>query len=326
MRLSYMFTDGMILQANKPIRVFGKGKGRLQVEFCGKKYNFNINESSWFVELDAFDYGGPYVMSVDLNGRKKIIKNVFIGEVLLCIGQSNMGFTLEEEKSVADKSLTDKIRLFVVDSIEPKPLGIKDGWMDSNHEKSQYFSALAYHVAQRVQAKKNCHVGCLCCYQGASNIQSWTKKQYLTKDSYVPLEKRDMGIVEKPYSDWTKDGIIYKKSFKYALPYLCKVAIWYQGESNTSEAEGLVYQKLLSQFVKCVRGGSKNAQLPFIIVQICDYVYRNDRNWRAIQEVQSRADKFLQNACVVTSSDVCEHESIHPEKKGELAKKIALLI
>ena len=326
MKLSYLFTDGMVLQAKKPVRLFGTGKGELKVKFLGKDYRFIIEKNAWFVELDSFDYGGPYTMTLSLNGKEKTIQNVCIGEVLLCIGQSNMGFTLEEEKSDTDETLGDKIRLFVVDSIEKKPLGHTDGWLACDSEKSKYFSALAYHIAEKVHEEKNCHVGCLCCYQGASNIQSWIKKQYLTKDTFVPLNERDMGVVAEPYSAWTADGIIYKKSFKYALDYLVSTAIWYQGESNTSKSEGLVYEKLLKQFVKCVRRESKNEDLPFIIVQICDYVYRNDEFWRGIQEVQSRADAFLENAKVVTSSDVCEHLSIHPENKKELAKKIAKLL
>lgn len=325
MKLSGIFTNNMVLQANKKVRVFGEGKGRLDIRFCDRKYEFEITQEKWSVELDAFACGGPYELFFNVNGEEKTLKNVYIGRVFLCAGQSNMHFTLEEENTELSKLDNEKVRVFVVDSIEKKPLGFADGWMQGDDEKRKDFSALAYRVADLVQKRDNVVVGVVCCSQGASNIQSWISPDYLTDETFVSPELRDMPGFEPPYSEWTGEGKIYNASLSRVIPYVFERVIWYQGESNTSEAEGRVYVKLLSQLVDCWRTEFRD-DVPFIIVQICDYIHRNDENWRSIQTAQAIAPSVIEDIVTVASSDVCEHENIHPQSKRLLAQKIADVI
>ena len=62
--LNPIFCDNMIMQANKPIRIFGNGDGIACVEFMGKRKTVRSKDDSWLVELDSVDYGGPYEIKI----------------------------------------------------------------------------------------------------------------------------------------------------------------------------------------------------------------------------------------------------------------------
>ena len=97
MKLAELFTDNMVLAANKPLRVFGDGVGDVTINFLGKTYTSKCYYGKWEVELDPAPYGGPYQMEVILNGNSTILKNVYVGEVILLAGQSNIEWQVGSE-------------------------------------------------------------------------------------------------------------------------------------------------------------------------------------------------------------------------------------
>ena len=65
MKLGEIFRDHMVLQANKPIRVFGEGKGHVEVTFIGRTMSCeNDTDAKWELEFPAMPYGGPYEMDI----------------------------------------------------------------------------------------------------------------------------------------------------------------------------------------------------------------------------------------------------------------------
>ena len=102
-----------------------------------------------------------------------------------------------------------------------------------------------------------------------------------------------------------------------------KGIIWYQGESNTTIPESKVYTELLIRLISSWREDLKDIELPFIVVEICDFDGRNDDGWRAIQYCQQEIVNYCKNVKTVTSKDVCESENIHPANKEKLAEKIS---
>ena len=91
--LNPIFTNGMIMQANKPVRIFGSGEGEVAVDFLGQSQSITSN-GEWLIEFDAQSYGGPYTMTVSLNGKKTEINDIYFGDVYLLGGQSNMQFKM----------------------------------------------------------------------------------------------------------------------------------------------------------------------------------------------------------------------------------------
>jgi sialate O-acetylesterase len=324
MKLANLFCDNMVFQAEKPVRIFGTGKGRVIVELKGKTYTQTFNDDNWIMEMPAQEYGGPYEITICLESEKRTLKHIAFGDVFLCSGQSNMQFTIREEEGAKIVKTDEKIRYYYCDRLEKhEGLTSADGWNICYENAVEHWSALATHMAQEFRKKKDVFVGIIGCVQGASVIRSWLPAKCLDKDVYVPIEERheDASIVN--YTKWNADCVLYEKMFSTLTPFSFKAVVWYQGESDTTVAEGRVYTELLARLITSWREDLMDKSLPFIVVQICDYVKNDNEDWRCIQRAQKAVVEFVENVTVVVSSDVCEHSNIHPSNKEKLAEKIA---
>lgn len=119
MKLNSIFTDNMVLQARKPIKIFGTGKGTVEILFCDRRARTESREDQWQVQIPPMEYGGPYSMEICLNGSARILQNVMVGEVILCAGQSNFQFELHED-AISERAYQDNplLRMFTVDRPE----------------------------------------------------------------------------------------------------------------------------------------------------------------------------------------------------------------
>ncbi|MBO9683527.1 MAG: sialate O-acetylesterase, partial [Flavisolibacter sp.] len=106
-RLPKIIQDSMILQRDAKIKVWGwaaKGE-KVSISFHGKKYNIKADaDGKWSVWLPAMKAGGPYTM--DINASNKIsLKDILIGDVWLCSGQSNMEYQLGYDDATYAKEM-----------------------------------------------------------------------------------------------------------------------------------------------------------------------------------------------------------------------------
>lgn len=325
MKLNSLFVDNMILQAHKPVRVFGEGDGEAEIEFCGKKIKTAAENGKWLAEFPAMDYGGPYEMTVSLNGKKTVLKNIMVGEVLLCAGQSNIQFELQED-SFDPKGYQSNplLRLFTMDRIEEgAPLSSKDGWCICEKENLAYWSSLGYHLGTLIQKNLHTPVGIISCCQGASVIQSWIDKSIVSRpEYYIPAEKKHPDHFHPDYYKWNGEGDLYHAMIEKLFPLSIGNVVWYQGESNTTVEEGEKYLALLAAMIDNWRDIGLDKELPFTLVQICDFDVRNDEGWHIIQKKQLQAEQKLYKVKTVIASDVSESYEIHPRTKNILAYKI----
>ncbi len=323
MQLAKIFTDNMVLCANAPIRIFGEGKGEVKILFLGKEYQTRAQNEKWCVELDSAPYGGPYEMEISLNGERKILRNVMLGEVYLCAGQSNMQFMVEEEWEKDTVQDNPMVRYFLSDRLENYDgLHSADGWVQAERPNIHKISALGFYVADRIAREKKIAVGIVGCFQGASVIRSWIPPKAMQADFYVPIELRHEDSREPLFASWNADGACYNYTFLPIVPYTFTRVLWYQGESNTTVEEGKSYDKALQALISVWREDLKNPSLPFTVIQIADLDDRRDEGWYAIQAAQERMRTAV-GVTVVQSKDVCESDTIHPVQKRALANRIA---
>ena len=319
--LNPIFTNDMILQANKPVRVFGNGTGDVTVEFLGKTQSV-VSNGEWHAEFDAQGYGGPYKMSVTLDGVKTEITGIYFGDVYLLGGQSNMQFKMWERRELSDVyEGNENVRLFTVDRMEENTeerWGVKDGWVTLTKDNAKDFSAIGYYVSQEL-SKKGHKIGLIACYQGASVIQSWLRKD---------VAQREELQVENKFADhewfpiWNDDGILYDYMLTKIIPYSMASVLWYQGESNASIDEARIYLKFLDALTSSWREVFMDSELEFIIIQLADYIERDTEGWHLVQKAQLEAQEKLQNDKTVVCRDVCENDDIHPRSKKELSMRI----
>lgn len=331
MELASIFRDNMVFQAGKPIRVFGSGEGEARVYLLdtGLEAAATVRDGHWLAELPPMPAGGPYSLGVWLDGPMRRLDNIYIGQVLLCAGQSNMQFTMAEETTPPEcYAADDGLRLFAMDRPELLPEGecrldSTDGWLPCRRGQVELWPALGYLVGRALRAKKQQAVGIVLCAQGASVIQSWLPPQLLPACAQA-IPPQELFCDHTVYPLWNPPGFLYREMLAPLLPFSFGGVIWYQGESNASPAEGAVYLPMLQAMVEHWRAADDDSTLPFVIVQIADT--RRDEGWLAVQKAQAAAPAAIPHLQMVASADVCEPNEIHPPTKSRLAERIAALL
>ena len=319
--LNPIFTNGMIMQAGKPVRIFGIGEGAVSVEFLGTTKSVS-STGEWMIEYEAQNYGGPHTLKITLDGVTTEITDVYFGDVYLLGGQSNMQFKMWERREPTDVyEGNENVRLFTVDRIEENTeerWGTDDGWVTLTKDNAKDFSAIGYYLAHELARDRK--IGLIACYQGASVIQSWLRKDVALRDE---LQVENKFADHEWYPIWNIDGLLYEYMMTKIIPYQMASVLWYQGESNASIDEARIYLRFLDALTSSWREAFLDDALEFIIIQLADYDERNTEGWHLVQEAQLKAQHELKNVKTVVCRDVCETDDIHPKSKKELSLRIA---
>lgn len=322
MRLNEIFRDGMVLQAGKPVRVFGYGGGNASVELCGHTASYDDWGTDWEVELPAMDYGGPYDMKVRMCEREITLHDIYIGDVYLFAGQSNMQFKLRE--SYVEESAYESdgmLRLYVPDRIGGGDyFSPDDGWVKCEKETAGWWPCLGYMAGIELAEKKDRAVGIVGIYHGAADIQCFLPPRSF-EDKRLDTPKEERFDIAFPWNG--VNSVIYDFSVKKIAPFSFGAVVWYQGESNTGPAESPVYDLFLKELIKTWREDFRDENLKFAVVQIADCDDRAGECWTNIQKCQEKCVAETENTVLVISRDVCETTDIHPRNKEKLAERIA---
>lgn len=202
MKLASIFTDHMVLQANRPIKIFGEGSGSATVNFLGEEYKAEQSDGKWCVTMPEQSYGGPYDLEVDLDGERITVSDIMIGEVWLAAGQSNMEFPLfkalggiDDAKNCGD----EQIRFFTVSRRREKDtpeygdhFGFTPAedlpWQICEEESALAFSVIGFYVAKEIREKTGAAVGIISCNWGGSMIEAHIKREYFYQsDALRPI-------------------------------------------------------------------------------------------------------------------------------------------
>lgn len=192
--LPSVFTDNMVLQQKTDITFYGDATKNKQLTvktgWNGKEYYTEADgQGKWSLKIPTPAAGGPYEITFS-DGKKLQLKNVMIGEVWFCSGQSNMempvagwGKVMNYEQEIAEAAYP-AIRLFQVKkntSLAPlkeveSTLG---GWQECSSATVPEFSALAYFYARALWKELNVPIGVIDCTWGGTPAEAWTSHETL---------------------------------------------------------------------------------------------------------------------------------------------------
>lgn len=181
-KLPYLISDGMVVQRNKDIPIWGWGAPNAVVHlvFDGEiKKATSDEQGAWRVHFSPRKAGGPFSLSIKQNNVKTKIKDIWIGDVWLCSGQSNMEFVLRDASNATDELLqaTDKnIRHFKVPhswSIKAENTLVGGEWKTSSPEAAQNFTAVGYFFAKSLREHVDVPIGLIGSNWSGSNIETW---------------------------------------------------------------------------------------------------------------------------------------------------------
>ena len=196
--VSALFTDHMVVQRDHPINIWGKASPgqSVSVNVSGNSRTSKADmDGHWMVTFPATPAGGPYQMKITSGGESISFADIFVGDVWLCSGQSNMEWTVQKSND-PDKAImnaTDAmIRHFKVphttanapdEELEGGP------WQINNTETVSDFTAVGYYFAQTLRKHQDVPIGLLNSSWGGSRIEPWMSAEALEmKDPETYLE------------------------------------------------------------------------------------------------------------------------------------------
>lgn len=320
MKLADIFTSGMVLQRRKPIAVFGTGSGKGQVELAGNVVEFET-EDGWLVHLPAMEAGGPYEMTVTLNGDVITLTDILVGDVYLAGGQSNMQFRVEESVDIP-RIANPMVRVFTEGHGADENMNQwyeYTPWQVATEENLLKFTAIGYDVARMLQEELNIPVGIVSCNLGATRVDAWTAPEIVEAEDYQQM-------LGNKHGDWhfykfNQESWCFCTKLLHLIPYGIRGVLWYQGESNRLEEEAVYYHTLMSRMIENWRD-LWGENLPFYIVQIASHADGDWNDWPHIRQGQEWVAKNVPGAYLITLGHTGEADNIHPTKKHHLAEKL----
>ena len=185
-KLPRLISNGMVLQRDVPLKIWGWAdpSEKVKVEFLGKTYRAKADKrGNWKIELPAIAAGGPYTMTVN----ELEVKDILMGDVWLCSGQSNMELMVYRVLDLFQKEIEQTnnthIRYFKptirTDSQTPQN-DFKEGtWLPSTQENIMNFSSLSYFFGDQLYQKYKVPIGLINNAIGGSSIESWVSEDFM---------------------------------------------------------------------------------------------------------------------------------------------------
>lgn len=333
--LPALFADGMVLQQQCKAPVWGWGAAGTQVKLVGEwnpqdTVSATVDDSGrWMARISTARHGGPYTLQIfaaNAPKEKIVLKDVMLGEVWLCSGQSNMEWTpangIERQKEEIASAADDQIRYFSLrkqGSDYPQD-DCNARWEKCTPEVMSRRSAVAYFFGRHLQQQLNVPVGVIVSAWGGTPAEVWIPAEVIAADRRLEAEK-----VRKPYPWWPiRPGALYNNMIHPLQPFALAGTIWYQGESNRENPQ--VYQRLMQRLIESWRTGFGQEEMPFYIVQIAPFRYDGDAEAAAlIREAQEQVCKKMPHTGLVVTNDIGNPANIHPAKKLEVGVRLANL-
>jgi sialate O-acetylesterase len=326
-RLPSAIGDNMVLQQKSEASVWGWGDPGSEVRITGSWNNDTVkakisNHSEWKVKLKTPAAGGPYTITIK-GTDEVILKNVMIGEVWICSGQSNMEWSSDRNLLNAEEEIKNAhnpdIRFFHVTKIgsgTPQDNCFAK-WEECTPATMHSFSSVGYFFARQLQQNLNVPIGIIEVAWGGTAAEVWVKADLVESD---PLMHSCAAKI-KNYDWWPSvPGVAYNAMIAPLVPLRIAGAIWYQGESNTDNPES--YRKLFRTLIESWRQAFSN-DFPFYYVQIAPYTYESGKHSTMIREIQTQSMDIPKTGMVVVSDLVDDVKNIHPRNKQDVGKRLA---
>lgn len=329
--LPSFFSDNMVLQRNTEINFWGWGNrgGEVTITPSWSNQAIKVRATGYArfdTKLKTPEVGGPYEITITTGRYKKVIKNILIGEVWLCSGQSNMALSsynkLPEMLDEMPYANNPKIRLLQVSNIgatSPQN-NIYDVWKECTPQTVDGFSAIGYFIAKQLSSELNVPVGIINSSWSGTPAEFWTPAKYIESDrellNNVKIFKPSAGRPHEYASLW--NAMIHPLA-----GYTIAGTFWYQGEGNVGTYSG--YGKLFSALIQGWREAWKD-EFPFYYVQIAPYDYKspgNEQKGALLREQQTKTLVLPKTAMAVITDLVPDVTNVHPTRKKEVAERLA---
>ncbi len=187
-----IFSEGAVLQRDQAIAIFGMATSDnlpVEVSLQNQTVKTVTKDKVWRVVLKPLTAGGPFKLTLN----KSEVKNIYVGDVWVAGGQSNMWWPLKDTafgvQDIRNQKDDPYIRFFSV-KIGAWNFPNMDGstpasWIGASKATVPYFSAVSYYFASNLRKKLNIPIGILAVSVGGSPVESWIAKTYYSEHKEI---------------------------------------------------------------------------------------------------------------------------------------------
>lgn len=336
-----LFQDNIVLQQKVKLPVWGKADPGEEVTVTLGKDKATAkadDKGNWKVHLAPLSAGGPHELVIAA-GNTITLKNVMIGEVWVCSGQSNMEWTIDmcggiDQKKAKDGPSNPNLRLFSVGK-SPRETPVDDvggKWVIAGPETVGPFSAVGYYFGLELQKDLSCPVGIINSSWGGTRAEAWTSRPALRKlapeyDKEVEAHEAAAKANPQVSSNANAPSVLYNGMIHPILSFPIKGAIWYQGESNVGKAYH--YGMLFPAMIQNWREAWLAPKMPFYFVQLAPFLRvgkgPEDSAWAELREAQRLTAKKLPHTGMAVITDIGHEADIHPTPKEPVGQRLAYI-
>jgi len=312
-KLPTVIGEGMVLQQGMKAPIFGAADDgeKVVVTFRGQRVEAVAKDGKFRADVDSGKAGGPFPMTIQGNNTIAF-KDVYVGEVWVCSGQSNMDQLVRDTTQAKDPDVNT-------------PAGVmrfctNKGWGPANEQSIQGFAAVGYYFGRALSDDLKVPVGLIWRSLGATTAERWTP----------PETAKSLGLAATSQKQPTGDQ--YMKQIKPLQPYAIRGVVWYQGESN-SDVRPQSSDYCTKLFTGMITGWRQDwgqgdfafmyMQLPRLNKKTTPPTCESGTCWCFIREAQSRT-LALPGTGMAVAYDLTEG-NIHPVNKRPMAERLALV-
>ncbi|MGN0853957.1 MAG: sialate O-acetylesterase [Kiritimatiellia bacterium] len=348
-RLASPFADGMVLQRDKEVAVWGTAEAgeKVKVSFAGHEVETTADaQGDWRVNLPKLAASKESRTLIAEGRSTQIVSDVLVGEVWYCCGQSNTEMPLvggrphfadRQGRLVAQMTRKPFIRCayasdykFAGEPRKTAPYAV--AWKPFTPEtlgKEPSFSAMGVYFALELHSALDVPIGIIGSYWGGTNIDAWTPQEGYAAHPELK-ETADWKFI--PGNEWTdacvrgpingahqQPCVLWNEMVAPWCPMTMRGFIWYQGCHNAGESA-----RYCAKMHALYDGWSKkfeNPDLKLYFVQLAPF----GKSWWGLQLAQAQFAAEEKNAALVTTVDIGNPNDIHPNEKGTIGKRLAAL-
>ena len=255
-RLPKLISDGMVLQRDAKVEIWGwaSENEKITIHFNNSIYHATADKNGdWEVMLSNLKAGGPYIMQIVTRtphgdaSNSITINDIVVGDVWVCSGQSNMGFSLgsardlyKDEIEHMDNPYIRQFSTFPRPNFNNMENDFKFGrWQHADSKSVRSLTAVGYFFAKYLYEKYKVPIGLINSNMGGSSAEAWISEESI-KSFPIYYEEllrfKDPGYMEKinnqdneRISNWNK--LIRQNDEGYKNPQ----QTWFDPELNTSD-------------------------------------------------------------------------------------------
>lgn len=342
-KLPKIFGDGMVLQQGMELPIWGWADPNEAVTIAiGNNIAHAVANSKgqWKANLAPMTPGKP--VELVIAGKNTIrLKDVLVGEVWVCSGQSNMELgiagvwqgkeCINNGAQATARADYPQIRLFKVKrAVAAKPMQDfsthekgYEIWQVCNPKNIQFggfggFSATGYFFGRELCKKLRVPIGLIDSSWGGTRIEPWLPPIGFAQDD---LDKIAKNIEQKP-DDPSFEAGLFNAMINPIVPFAIRGVIWYQGESNCGD--GMLYFEKMKSLINGWRIAWQEGSFPFYFVQLASYRYNGGENLPRMWQAQLCSLSIPNTGMALTTDLVNDVNDVHPKNKQDVGKRLAL--